>query len=73
MKKLIHEVPEQSGSTYQLWAELVDCYHPQGYKELKFTSVWTGAKDPEQPYNKGKFLLSPDSLTNLKALLEGHE
>jgi hypothetical protein len=70
MKKLIHEVAEVSGATYQLWAELNDCYHPAGYKELRFSSVWTGAKDPEAPYNKGKFFLSPEALTNLKTLLE---
>ena len=66
MKKLIHEVEETSGSTYQLWAELTDCQLPIGYKTLKFFSTWTGAKDKSIPYNKGQFFLPPDSIKNLK-------
>jgi hypothetical protein len=70
MKTLIHEVEEISGATYQLWAELKDCYNPAGYKELRFSSIWTGAKDSEAPYNKDNFFLSPETLVNLKTLLE---
>ena len=69
MKKMIHEVVEQSGNNYQLWAELTDCLRPEGYKTLKFTSMYTGAKNPEVPWNKGEFFLPPESLNNLKDLL----
>jgi len=69
MKKLINEIPESSGSVYQLWAELTDCAVPPGYKVLKFSSTWTGAKNPDIPHQKGQFLMSPDSLNNLKDLL----
>lgn len=70
MKKMIHEVKEQSGNHYQLWAELTPCSHPEGYKALKFFSMYTGAKNPEVPWNKGQFFLPPESLQNLKDLLE---
>lgn len=70
MKKLISQVPETSGNTYELWAELTDCYKPEGYKMLKFTSIWSGAKNPKLPYNKGEFFLSPEALSNLNDLLQ---
>lgn len=73
MKKMIHEVEEQSGNNYQLWAELTECARPEGYKALKFYSMYTGAKNPEVPWNKGQFFLPPDALKNLKELLEGVE
>jgi hypothetical protein len=73
MKKLIHEVHEQSGNDYQLWAELTECARPEGVKMLKFTSVYTGAKDPGVPWNKGQFFLSSEALHNLKELLEEKE
>lgn len=69
MKKLIHQVDEQSGSIYQLWAELTDCLRPEGVKSLKFTSVYTGSKDPDKPWVRGQFFLTPDALQNLKDLL----
>lgn len=70
MKKLIHEVKEQSGSDYQLWAEVTECARPEGYKNLRFYSMYSGAKDPEVPWQKGQFFLSPEALANLKELLD---
>lgn len=70
MKKMIHEVKEQSGSNHQLWAELTECARPEGYKELKFYSMYTGAENPEVPWNKGQFFLPPGALKNLKELLD---
>jgi hypothetical protein len=70
MKKLIHEVSETSGSVYQLWAELTDCAVPAGYKTLKFSSTWTGAKNADIPYNKGQFFLPPEGIESLKELLD---
>lgn len=66
---LIHEVSESSGSTYQLFAELVPVLNPAGHHTLTFYSVWTGAKDPEAPQVKGQFMLGPDAINNLKQLL----
>jgi hypothetical protein len=69
MKKLIQEVKEDRGDTYQLYAEITKCYHPSNYHQLVFSSLWTGAKDPELAQVKGKFILSPEGLQNLKDLL----
>lgn len=73
MKKMIHEIKEQSGNDYQLWAELTECARPAGVKALKFYSVYSGAKNPDVPWNKGQFFLTPEALNNLKDLLEGIE
>lgn len=70
MKKMIHEVQEQSGNHYQLWAEITECARPEGYKNLRFYSMYTGAKDPEIPWQKGEFFLPPEALANLKELLD---
>ena len=70
MKKLITEVKDVSGDDYQLYAELIDCEKPEGYKMLSFSSVWTGAKDPKLEQNKFRMILSPKSLNNLKEMFE---
>lgn len=70
MKTLVHEVPEASGSTYQLWAELAPVANPSRHYQLTFSSVWTGAKDPEAPQIKGQFLLGADAINNLRQLLD---
>lgn len=69
MKKLITEVKDISGNDYQLHAELSDIASPDGHKLLSFSSVWTGAKDPKLEQNKFRMVLSPESLNNLKDLL----
>lgn len=69
MKVLIHEVPEASGSVYQLWAELTAVDSPRDHQQLTFSSVWTGARDPEAPQIKGQFFLDQSSITNLRKLL----
>ena len=72
MKKMIHEVEEQSGSKYQLWAEFTKCDVPVGMTKLEFSSVWTGAKNPKLEQNKGRFFFTEESLQNFKDLLN-HE
>ena len=73
MKKLIHTVEEKSGNCYRLWAELIDCDSPQGVRQLKFTTQWTGAKDTEREDVKGEFFLDPESLVRLQNLLQGQQ
>ena len=70
MKKLLHEVQDTSGETYQLYAELVECATPENSKQLSFHSVWTGAKNPKSEQRKCEFLLGPEAIDNLKKLLE---
>lgn len=69
MKQLINEVEESSGNVYRLFAEITDVPNPAGYKQLKFTSEWTGAKNPKLSYDKGHFFLSPEAFANLKNLV----
>lgn len=69
MKKLITEVHEESGATYQLWAELTNIEIPANHKTLTFSSVWTGAKDPKLAQKKCKFMFSEEGIANLKELL----
>ena len=67
MKTLIHEVAESSGHNYQLYAELV----PNGeYNQLKFTTVWDGARDSSAEQNKFQAFLPTDAVNRLITVLE---
>ena len=68
-RRLIHDIEESHGSHYQLWAELVSCAHPTDNVELRFSSVWTGARNPDREQTRARFLLSPSALANLQQLL----
>jgi hypothetical protein len=70
MKKLLHEVKDLTGETYQLYAELVECAAPENFKQLSFYSVWLGTKHPKSQQFKCEFLLGAEALDNLKQLLE---
>lgn len=70
MKKIkLNHIVEQSGSEYELWAELVPCTTPTDYSMLRVYSLYSGAKDPTIQWERAKLLLSPESLSNLKSLL----
>lgn len=69
MKKLITEIKEESGATYQLWAELTDNTNPADHKTLEFSSVWTGAKDPKLAQKKCKFMFDANGIDSLRKLL----
>ena len=71
MKTLIRSVPETSGSEYQLWAELVPAQGPGELFCLRFSSVWTGAKNPAAAQIKGEFFLQQENLRQLKTMIEG--
>lgn len=69
MQKLIHTTHDASGTDYQLYAEVNST--PTGtYKQLKFYSVWSGAKNPEGKQVKFEAFLNADDIANLKSLLE---
>ena len=69
MKYLLQQVDEESGDVYRLFVKIIDQLRPEGYKEVEFFSLWTGAKDPEMPYCKCRLTMSPEGLENLiKAL-----
>ena len=70
MKRMIRSVPEASGAEYQLWVELYPVQGPGDYYALKFSSIWTGAKQPEAAQCKGDFFLQREDLTVLKDLIE---
>lgn len=70
MKKLIRKVAEQSGSEYQVWAEIYPVQGPGNLFALKFSSVWTGARDPEAAQNKGNFFFERDDLDRLQVLIQ---
>ena len=59
MKTKISEV-----DGYSVWAELRPIPVPAGYFDLKITSVWTTAKDPEAEQVKFHTVLSPAAAQN---------
>lgn len=44
--------------------------HPKGYYNLKITSQWETAENPEDEQVKFSILLSPDALNNLRNLIK---
>jgi hypothetical protein len=72
MKTLLTHITEQSGSKYDLWAELTPCPNPEGYTSLRVFSTYSGAKDPSIPWERANLFLSPEALNNLKSLLNGN-
>ena len=70
MKSMIRSVPEASGAEYQLWAELYPVQGPGEYYALKFSTVWTGAKDPGASQAKGDFFLDAMDLKRLRSLID---
>jgi len=70
MRKLIRDVQEDRGSNYQLWAEIIKCDSPADTVCLQFSSIWTGAKQPEAPQSKGQFFLHIDDVDSLIDMLQ---
>lgn len=70
MKQMIRSVAEASGAEYQLWAEVAPAQGPGELYAVKFTSIWTGAKDPQASQAKGDFFLERTDLKKLQALIE---
>lgn len=69
-RALITEIPEAHGTTYQLWAELRNCDTPRGMVELRFQSLWSGARHPQEPQDRGRFLLDHTARQHLRQLLD---
>lgn len=70
MRKLIRDVKEARGQNYQVWAEATRIDTPENTVCLQFSSVWTGAKNPEAPQSKGQFFLSLDEVDSLIDMLQ---
>jgi hypothetical protein len=69
MKRIIQETIEESGSIYQNIVEVKSIMFPSEFKQLEFSSVWTGAKNSEEPQKKYSILLNKEGIQNLKELL----
>jgi hypothetical protein len=69
MKTLIQETPEESGSKYQIYVEVKDSIHPTDKKHLLFSSVWTGAKNPQEHRTQYEVMLDQNGINNLKTVL----
>jgi hypothetical protein len=66
-KVILQEVHEESGSVYQLIAETEPSLG--GYTTLTFSTIWTGAKKPDQPHIKYRVHLTDEAKRKLKELL----
>ena len=69
MKTLIQETSEESGSKYQIYVEVKDSIHPTDKKHLVFSSVWTGAKNPQEHRTQYEVMLDQNGINNLKTVL----
>lgn len=70
MKQMIRSVAEASGAEYQLWAEVTPAQGPGELYAVKFTSIWTGAKQPDAPQSRGDFFLDKTDLARLLELIK---
>ena len=70
---VISDIPEVHGSNYQTHAEIIPCITPADTVCLRFSSVWTGAKNPTAPQVKAEFFLDSQALHRLVDLLLGKE
>jgi hypothetical protein len=66
-KVILQEIQEQSGSVHKLIAETVPVVG--GYTSLTFSTIWTGAKNPDEPQIKYRVHLTEESKKRLKELL----
>jgi hypothetical protein len=69
MKILLQETPEESGSKYQIYVELKESIHPTDKKHLAFSSVWSGAKNPQEHRIQYEVMLDENGINNLKTVL----
>ena len=70
MKKLITKIPEGRGTFYEIWAELQPCAKPHNTVCLRFSTVWSGAKNATQAQIKSEFFLDPEGRQQLRELLD---
>ncbi len=70
MRKLIRDVKEARGESYQVWVEVTKVDNPHDTVCLQFSSVWTGAKDPIAAQSKGQFFLSLDEVDSFIDMLQ---
>lgn len=68
--QLITEIAEAHGQTYQVWADIIPCVIPKDHVCLRFSSVWTGAKDSTARQNKGEYFLDKNAVQQLIYLLK---
>ena len=68
---LIKSVPEAHGNDYEVWAEIIPCTIPRDTVCLRFTTTWSGARDPEARQVKGEYFLDAQARDALMKLLSG--
>ena len=70
MKKLITKISEGRGTFYETWAELQVCTRPHNTACLRFSTVWSGAKNATQAQTKSEFFLDSEGRQQLRELLD---
>ena len=55
---------------YQTYVEVVDCVKPEGYKTLRFTTVFARSRHPEGDRESYSVTLSPSAYNNFIHLLD---
>ena len=70
MKRMLRSVAEASSAEYQLWAEISPTQGDRDLFAVRFSSRWTGARDPEAEQARGDFFLARSDLAKLQELIE---
>lgn len=67
MEVILQETLEESGYIYKVIAETAPSIG--GYTTLTFSTVWTGAKKPDEPHIKYRVHLDEEARKRLKEIL----
>ena len=67
---LIKSIPEAHGNNYELWAEIIPCTIPADTVCLRFSTTWSGAREPGARQVKGEYFLDSVGRDQLMTLLQ---
>lgn len=70
MKYVLSETLDKSGAVYQVVMEVKEFTSPKSYKQIEFSSVWTGAKNPKEPQRKYSVILDKEGVKSLKKIVD---
>lgn len=68
-RTLISSTRDGKGNDFEIWADLELCGQPSDTARLRFTSRYSGARDPQALHHQGEFYIDATGIDNLRRLL----
>lgn len=70
MKYVLKETLDKSGAVYQTVIEVKKFTDPNNLRQIEFSSIWTGAKNPKEPQRKYSLILDQEGVKSLRKILD---